>query len=184
MVRHKWLLWQLYPDSILYSIMLQTCISEDLEMIKAWSSRIITWTWMWAIHWIHYHGRWRSRSNQKAKVKFQMCFFSRNYTLLFSVVYCKLLKQLGMSQISFEMLLRANHIPKVPVKILFCCFLPKPRVLNPNLFSPTRSACTLKVKRRPSWISRSPHRMGTVHRRKSYDTCFLGLFRSLNSFLA
>ena len=31
---------------------------------------------------------------------------------------------------------------------------------------------------------KSPHRMGTVHRKKSYDTCFLGLFRSLNSFLA
>ena len=68
--------------------------------------------------------------------------------------------------------------------ILFCCFLPKPRVLNPNLCFPTRSACTLKVKRRPSWISRSPHRMGIVCRRKSYDTCFLGLFRSLTWFLA
>ena len=43
---------------------------------------------------------------------------------------------------------------------------------------------SFKVKRRPSWISRSPHRMGTVHRRKSYDACFLGLFRSLNWFLA
>ena len=44
--------------------------------------------------------------------------FFRNSTLLFSVVYCKLLKQLGMSQISFEMLLRTNYIPKVPVKII------------------------------------------------------------------
>ena len=43
--------------------------------------------------------------------------FFRNSTLLFSV-YCKLLKQLGMSQISFEMLLRTNYIPKVPVKMI------------------------------------------------------------------
>ena len=43
--------------------------------------------------------------------------FFRNSTLPFSVVYCKLLKQLGMSQISFEMLLRTNYIPKVPVQM-------------------------------------------------------------------
>ena len=45
-------------------------------------------------------------------------FFLRNSTLPLSVVYCKLLKQLGMSQISFEMLLRTNYIPKVHVKII------------------------------------------------------------------
>ena len=44
--------------------------------------------------------------------------FFRNSALLFSVVHCKLLKQLGMSQISFEMLLRTNYIPKVPVKMI------------------------------------------------------------------
>ena len=44
-------------------------------------------------------------------------FFSKFYPTVFCF-YCKLLKQLGMSQISFEMLLRTNCIPKVPVQII------------------------------------------------------------------